>query len=54
MSQAKGTLRFVGQPDSSGLVEVYYRPPKPYLEPDSLLAVLRKRLKEAVGQPTTV
>ena len=54
MNQAKGTLRFVGQPDSSGLVEVYYRPPKSYLEPDSLLAILRKRLKEEVEHPTTV
>ena len=43
-SGVMGTIRPVGQPDGSGLVSVYYRPPKPYLEPGSLLAILRRRL----------
>jgi hypothetical protein len=34
----------VGQPDGSGLTDVYLRPPKAFLEPKSLAAVLRKRL----------
>ena len=41
---AQGTVRVVGQPDERGLTEVYYRPPKAFLEPRSLLTVLRKRL----------
>ncbi|MHC5028357.1 MAG: DEAD/DEAH box helicase, partial [Planctomycetota bacterium] len=42
---AKGRVSLVGQPDSAGISEVYYRPPKGYLQPDTLLAVLRKRLR---------
>jgi transcription-repair coupling factor (superfamily II helicase) len=41
---AQGTVRVVGQSDELGLTDVYYRPPKAFLEPKSLLLVLRKRL----------
>lgn len=44
LAGAQGTVRVVGQPDERGLTEVYYRPPKAFLEPRSLLTVLRKRL----------
>ncbi len=45
MAGAKGTLRMVGSPSSAGLVEVYYRPPRNMLSADTLLPVLRKRLR---------
>jgi transcription-repair coupling factor (superfamily II helicase) len=45
MKNAKGSLRIVGQPDAQGLAEVYYRPPPSYFEGDTLLNVLRKRLR---------
>ena len=45
MKGAKGSLRLVGQPDSDGNSEVYYRPPKSYFEGDTLLNVLRGRLR---------
>ena len=44
MAGAQGTLRPVGGADAAGLVDVYYRPPPAYLEPDSLLTVLCHRL----------
>ncbi len=47
-AQAKGSLRLVGQPDRDGLSTVYYRPPPQYLEGQSLLTVLRQRLKPIV------
>jgi len=34
----------VGDADARGLTDVYWRPPKAFLEPRSLLAVLLKRL----------
>ena len=40
----KGTLRVVGTPDTSGEIQVYFRPPENYLEPGSLAAILRARL----------
>ena len=39
-----GTIRAVGVREKDGLQQVYFRPPKRYLEPASLAAVLRKRL----------
>jgi transcription-repair coupling factor (superfamily II helicase) len=45
MKGAKGSLRMVGKPDESGLMDVYFRPPTSFLEPDTLLSVLRTRLK---------
>ena len=56
MEGAAGSLRLVGQPDSEGRAEVYYRPPSVYLEPESLLTVLRRRLtgqtvKRATSEP---
>lgn len=44
MKGVRGTLRPVGTADSSGLMEVYFRPPPSFLDPGSLLALLRKRL----------
>ncbi|HRP63038.1 MAG TPA: hypothetical protein PK400_07085, partial [Phycisphaerales bacterium] len=44
MKGVRGTLRPVGTADGSGLMEVYFRPPPSFLEPGSLLALLRKRL----------
>ncbi len=46
MAGAKGSLRAVGTPDESGAMEVYYRPPKNFLHPETLLRVLRGRLAE--------
>ena len=40
----QGTVKVVGQPDETGLTDVYLRPPKAFLDPKSLAAVLRKRL----------
>ena len=45
MKNVKGSLRLVGQPDSDGVAEVYYRPPKSYFEGETLLNVLRSRLR---------
>src|SRR5213075_431388 len=50
MAGAKGSLRMVGTPDATGLAEVYYRPPKSYLEQETLLAVLRGRLRPMGNQ----
>ncbi|MFM2164062.1 MAG: Transcription-repair-coupling factor [Planctomycetota bacterium] len=44
LSGMQGAVRVVGQPDESGLTDVYLRPPKAFLEAKSLAAVLRKRL----------
>lgn len=44
MRDAKGTLRLVGQVDSRGLAEVYYRPPRNYFQSQTILTVLRHRL----------
>jgi len=44
MAGARGTLRMVGTPGANGAMDVYYRPPRQYLEPAILLRVLRKRL----------
>ena len=43
--EARGTLRNVGQPDASGRVEIYYRPPEKYLADGSILDVLLARFK---------
>ena len=41
----QGTVRVVGGPAEDGLTEVYLRPPtKAFLEPASLVPILRKRL----------
>jgi len=44
MRQAKGTLRPLTPKPGESLHEVYYRPPASYLDPRSLLTVLRHRL----------
>ncbi|MCI0676185.1 MAG: DEAD/DEAH box helicase, partial [Phycisphaerales bacterium] len=49
MLGAKGSLRIVGQPNTEGLTEAYYRPPKSYFEADTLLNVLRSRLRPSEG-----
>ncbi len=43
-SGVQGSVRIVGQPDADGLAEVYFRPPPAFLEPKSLMTVLRRRL----------
>ena len=50
MDGARGSLRFVDPDDPAPVKEVYYRPPPSYLEPDTLLTVLRHRLRR---EPTT-
>lgn len=49
-AEARGTLRTVGQPDASGRVEIYYRPPEKYLADESILNVLLACL-QAEPQP---
>ncbi|MCA9297001.1 MAG: hypothetical protein KC983_10800, partial [Phycisphaerales bacterium] len=49
MAGVRGTVRLVGNPTSDGLTEIYFRPPKGFLEPDTLLTVLRKRLVGSGG-----
>ncbi len=44
MAGVQGTVKVVGEADARGLTDVYWRPPKAFLEPKSLLAVLRKRV----------
>jgi len=44
MKGVKGTVRLVGDPTEEGLAEVYFRPPKSFLEPSTLLVVLLRRL----------
>jgi len=44
LAGAQGTVRVVGERDERGLVDVYWRAPKAFLEPKSLIVVLRKRL----------
>ena len=44
MSGAQGSLRVIGSRDAAGMSEIYFRPPPKYLEPPTLLAVLRHRL----------
>jgi transcription-repair coupling factor (superfamily II helicase) len=53
MSGARGSLRLVGQPDANGLTEVYFRPPANYLDEDTLLSVLRKRLRPIAAESNT-
>ncbi|MFM7259614.1 MAG: helicase-related protein, partial [bacterium] len=43
----QGAVRVVGSVDPEGITDVYFRPPKAFLEPKSLAAILRKRL--AIG-----
>ncbi|MHC4209292.1 MAG: DEAD/DEAH box helicase, partial [Planctomycetota bacterium] len=45
LEPAQGTVRIVGKPDHKGLTQVYYRPPRSYLEGDSILTVLLQRLR---------
>jgi len=41
----QGTVRVVGSPGDDGLTDVYFRPPtKAFLEPKTLVPILRKRL----------
>ena len=45
LAGVQGVVRVVGTADESGLTDVYLRPPKAFLDPKSLAAVLRKRLQ---------
>jgi len=53
MAGARGTLRMVthGSQGQGETTELYYRPPKNYLESDTLLTVLRRRLTSADERP---
>ena len=44
MKGVAGSLRLVGTQDATGHWDFYFRPPSKYLDPATLLAVLRKRL----------
>ena len=50
----QGTVRDVGGAGADGLRDVYVRPPKAFLEPASLLAVLRKRLGPAAAEAAAI
>ncbi len=47
LAGVQGSVRLVGQADAEGLTEVYLRPPPAFLEPKSLMLVLRRRLARA-------
>ncbi len=51
MSGAQGSLRVVGDTGKAGLTTVYYRPPPAYLEVDTLLTVLSRRLRPSGCMP---
>ena len=44
MHGVQGTVKAVGTPDAQGVQDIYWRPPKPFLEPGSLATVLIRRL----------
>lgn len=50
LEKAQGSLRILSERDDKGQAQIYYRPPENYLNPLSLLAILRARL---VGTATT-
>ena len=51
---AQGTVRTLTPKEGETLFEVYYRPPSSYLEPESLLRVLRTRFRNrAEAQPVS-
>ena len=49
MHGVKGSLRLVGDISEDGLTTVYFRPPKRYLEDQTLLTLLRRRLSGATN-----
>ena len=51
LAAARGSARIVGVPDDKGLTRVYYRPPKSYLEGDSIVTVLLKHLRTEETTP---
>ncbi len=46
LSEARGTVRVLSEKGEGGLAQVYWRPPDGYLEPMTLLTILRSRLRE--------
>jgi transcription-repair coupling factor (superfamily II helicase) len=48
LESAEGSVRVVDARGTDEVREVYYRPPESYLEPSSLMNVLRSRVREAV------
>lgn len=50
LEKAQGSLRILSERDEKGLAHIYYRPPENYLNPLSLLTILRARLV----QPATM
>ncbi len=51
LESAQGTTRVLPPKSNETLHEVYFRPPRSYLDPDSLLRVLVKRFGEALAVP---
>jgi transcription-repair coupling factor (superfamily II helicase) len=47
LAGVQGTVRVVGQADERGLVDVFLRPAKAFLEPRALVQLLRRRLQAA-------
>jgi transcription-repair coupling factor (superfamily II helicase) len=47
LAGVQGTVRVVGQPDERGLIDVFLRPSKAFLEPRALVQLLRRRLQAA-------
>ncbi|MCK4871310.1 MAG: transcription-repair coupling factor [Phycisphaerales bacterium] len=54
IQRAKGRVSVLPSEKSEGLWDVYYRPPENYLEPATLLTVLRQRLASTGEAPAAV
>jgi transcription-repair coupling factor (superfamily II helicase) len=53
MHGVQGTVKAIGSPDAAGVQDVYWRPPKPFLEAASLATVLVRRLTAHATDGTT-
>jgi transcription-repair coupling factor (superfamily II helicase) len=53
MHGVQGTVKAIGSPDAAGVQDVYWRPPKPFLEAASLATVLVRRLTANATAGTT-
>jgi transcription-repair coupling factor (superfamily II helicase) len=53
MHGVQGTVKAIGSPDAAGVQDVYWRPPKPFLEAASLATVLVRRLTANATDGTT-
>src|SRR5690606_8866165 len=50
LREAKGTVRLLPPKPGEDSAEVYYRPPENYLEPATLVNILRRHLVERAAQ----